>query len=388
MHMMEKLLNKSYCPLPFKEIYTDHDGNYKLCCHARITKKAVVNETLPFDWFFSDYLEDVRQKMIEGEILSECNKCTLMEKYGSSHRQKAISEHGLKSDVEKVRLKLRINGSACNLACYMCHPYNSSERRKEFKAIWGKNIDNYFLTKGDNDPSKIKFSMWDVPIKRNNWNDIVNNILDNIHLIDNIHMTGGEPLQLPRHWELVDKIPSEFAKNIKLTYDSNITKLNYKNHHILDLKDKFGDIFIGCSADHYGKKLEYMRYPIDHKVFEENLKFVAKNFRYSLNITVALLNINDLEEIVEYYNNLGITNIYYGVLTVPRILSIRNVSDKHKKIFNEKYSHSKYHLILSELNKPIYNKNWYDVFSDYMNKLYGYRNLDWESTFDVKSYCS
>ena len=101
-------MNKSYCPLPFKEIYTDHDGNYKLCCHARITKKAVVNETLPFDWFFSDYLEDVRQKMLEGEILSECNKCTLMEKYGSSHRQKAISEHGLKSDVEKVRLKLRI----------------------------------------------------------------------------------------------------------------------------------------------------------------------------------------------------------------------------------------------------------------------------------------
>ena len=40
------------------------------------------------------------------------------------------------------------------------------------------------------------------------------------------------------------------------------------------LKDKFGYIFIGCSADHYGKKLEYMRYPIDHKVFEENLKFV------------------------------------------------------------------------------------------------------------------
>tara|TARA_B100001057_G_scaffold69151_1_gene62919 strand:+ start:313 stop:1506 length:1194 start_codon:yes stop_codon:yes gene_type:complete len=381
-------LGKTYCPLPFKEIYADNDGNYKLCCHANMRQSFKVQDMLPFDWFFSEYMEEVRQKMMEGGYLHECKKCMLLEESDKvSHRHTAIRSHGVRSTVEDVRLKLRINGSACNLACYMCHPYNSSERRKEFKAIWGKETDTYFA-KYDNNRDKIKFTLWDRPVKRNTWNDIVDNILANIHLISNIHMTGGEPLQLPRHWELVNKIPDEHAKNIKLTYDSNITQLNYKNQHILDLKSRFKRIFVGCSADHYGRKLEYIRYPIDYKQFEENLKFVIENFSYSLNITVALLNINEIDKIVEYYKDIGVKNIHYGIVTVPRILSIRNVSSKYKAIFNEKYSHKRYDLIRSELNKPIYSSNWYEVFCDYMDKLYAYRNLDWRSEFDVESYRS
>ena len=27
--------NKSYCSMPFKEIYGDNAGRYKLCCHAK-----------------------------------------------------------------------------------------------------------------------------------------------------------------------------------------------------------------------------------------------------------------------------------------------------------------------------------------------------------------
>ena len=164
--------------------------------------------------------------------------------------------------------------------------------------------------------------------------------------------------------------------------------IHYKNNHILDLKDRFKKIFVGCSADHYGRKLEFIRYPIDYKQFEENLKCVIENFSYSLNITVALLNIGEIDKIVKYYQNLGAERIYLGMVTVPRILSIRNVSDKYKQIFNEKYSDRKYDLIRSELNKPIFSNNWYEVFCDYMDKLYNYRNLDWRSMFDVESYRS
>ena len=115
---------------------------------------------------------------------------------------------------------------------------------------------------------------------------------------------------------------------------------------------------------------------------------MIENFSYSLNITVALLNIGEIDKIVKYYQNLGAERIYLGMVTVPRILSIRNVSDKYKQIFNEKYSDRKYDLIRSELNKPIFSNNWYEVFCDYMDKLYNYRNLDWRSMFDVESYRS
>ena len=34
--------NKSYCAMPFKEIYGDNAGRYKLCCHAK-----------PSDWKYT-----------------------------------------------------------------------------------------------------------------------------------------------------------------------------------------------------------------------------------------------------------------------------------------------------------------------------------------------
>ena len=49
--------NKSYCPMPFKEIYADNAGRYKFCCHANIhpsTIKYTTSNTTPFKYFFPD----------------------------------------------------------------------------------------------------------------------------------------------------------------------------------------------------------------------------------------------------------------------------------------------------------------------------------------------
>ena len=381
---MREALNKSYCPLPFTEIYVSNAGEYKLCCHAWKTAGtfAMPEEVLPFDYFFSKEMEDIRDKLMQGEMLKDCNKCYEMESVGTdSYRLKAIRKHGLISDVRDVSLKLRINGSSCNLACYMCHPYNSSTRRKELREIWGDDFDIMF-----SDHNKIKFSSNPKSMKRDIWNDTIANINNHIHLVKEIHMTGGEPLQLPRHWEWIDSIPEEHKKHIELSYDSNITQLSYKNHHVLDLKNQFKKVHFGVSCDHFGEKLEYIRYPIDHKEFEENLKVIIENFSHSINVTVGLLNIDELDEIEEYYLKLGAKVDPIHIVSTPRALSIRNLPEHLKEKYRKKYP--QHQFVITELNKPKHTENWYEHMSEYMDKLYAHRGLDWRRVFDAESYRS
>ena len=221
--------NKSYCAMPFKEIYGDNAGRYRFCCQAKTyppTMKYTTLNTKPFKYFFSPEMDIVRNKMMSGEKIDACKICYKLEETGESYRTGKYSiKYGIDLEPNRIGLKLRIHGSYCNLSCYMCHPYNSSTRRNELKAVYGPTELENWMKYGT-----ISYQ----PVKHNQWNDIVKDILDNIHLIAYMNLTGGEPLQLPKHWEFLDLIPNEHAKHISLSYDTNLTELRYKNKSIFD----------------------------------------------------------------------------------------------------------------------------------------------------------
>ena len=60
-----------------------------------------------------------------------------------------------------------------------------------------------------------------------------------------MNITCGEPLLLPKHWELLDKIPDDHAKHITLSNDTNLSELRYKDKSIFDYVDKFKDLKLG-----------------------------------------------------------------------------------------------------------------------------------------------
>ena len=366
--------NKSYCSMPFKEIYGDNAGRYRFCCHASEYSpimKYTTSNTTPFKYFFSPEMDEVRNKMMSGEKIDACNVCyKLEENGGESYRTgKYKRRYGIDSEHNKLGLKLRIHGSFCNLSCYMCHPYNSSTRRNELKTIYG--------------PNELK--RWSVgyqPVKYKQWNDIVKDILDNIHLVANMNITGGEPLQLPKHWEFLDIIPKEHAKHITLTYDTNLTELKYKNYSIFNYVDKFENISLGVSCDHYGKKLEWMRYPINKKKFESNLK-EASSLIKQLNCTTSLLNILELNEIYNYYmDNFGKPTTFMNIVRSPKILSIRNLKLETKKMLLEKYKDNSYfNYIKSELISPIWDPD-NKKMKKYCDDLSKHRNFDWRKLWN------
>ena len=373
--------NKSYCPMPFKEIYADNAGRYKFCCHANIhpsTIKYTTSNTTPFKYFFSPEMDEVRNKMMTGEKIDACKVCyKLEERGGKSYRNdKYASKYGLDTEPNRIGLKLRIHGSYCNLSCYMCHPYNSSTRRNELKTIYGLN-ELKKMTAVDGNPN-VGYQ----PVKHKQWNDIVKDILDNIHLIAYMNLTGGEPLQLPKHWEFLDKIPNEHAKHISLSYDTNLTELKYKNYSIFDYVDKFEKIVLGISCDHYEKKLEWMRYPINRIKFESNIK-EASNLIKQLNCTVSLLNILELNKIYDYYmDNFGKPTTFMNIVTDPIMLSIRNLKLETKKMLLEKYKKlPDYSYIKSELLlKPV--DIGHKKMKKYCDDLSKHRNFNWRELWN------
>ena len=372
--------NKSYCPVAFHEIYVDSGGRYRLCCHARNDPNMIrfkEDKTLPFEYFLSDEMEDIRQKMFEGEKIPACATCYQMEEAsGTSYRIKSFGKHGYDPEVGKVTIKVRYLGNYCNLSCYMCHPYNSTTRQQELSKIFPyTNDDNYkrFIG-GELD------QIANVNVKYSDWHKYVDHLIENIHLVSKFQMMGGETLQLPKYWELLERIPDEHAKNITVGQSTNLTEIRYKNKSLLDLAEKFKRFHLGVSVDHYQDKLSYMRYPIDVSQFENNLAEISEYYpkiEFKLDCTISLLNIADVFEIRKYYMNkfnlrsrIDFDNIVRG----PKYLSIRNLPDHLKQKYVEMYSEQHPYIVAELVRDPVRPLS---DFMAYCDKLSLYRNLDW-----------
>ena len=271
-------------------------------------------------------MNEIREKMLNGEKNPLCITCYKHEEsVGHSHRTKLITDKLMPTEVGKISIKLRMYGNYCNLSCVMCHPHNSTTKANELK------------TSGLGD---IFWSLSN-PYGGNTykqWEETKKDILDHIHLIDEFHLTGGEPLLLPKHWELIMEISDDMAKNISLTYDTNFTSLKYRNHSIYDLVDKFKKVNFNVSCDHYKDKLSFIRYPIDVESFENNL-MEAKEHIGELSCTVFILNVADVIEIKNYYReNFDIKVKTPSTVHSPMILNVRHLPDDIKNSLIEKYS--------------------------------------------------
>lgn len=377
--------NKSFCPAAWHEIYADNVGRYRLCCHARPIKEFehmnfTEEKDLPFDYFLSEEMENIRQKMIEGETIPECKTCYQIENNndaGISYRSKMIDKHGLNTELNRINLKVRFFGNYCNLACYMCYPSNSTERAKELKEVFPKsNEEDYkkFISGGMKTQTAIN-------IKYSDWDNYFNHILENIDSIRSLQMMGGETLQLPKYWEMLDRIPKDKAKNIRVSAQTNLTEIRYKNFSVFNTAEKFENLHLGVSVDHYGDKLSFMRYPIDPQVFENNLQeIIDGGVKYSLDFTVSILNIDELDEIRKYYKdkfsinssvNLHVINVVRG----PSYLSIRNLPQRMKDKYLEKYHDLPY--VVAELREE--PNETFDKFIAYCDKLWLHRGgTDWK----------
>jgi len=339
----------SYCSALYNHVYSDAEGFYKFCCYSKVSPIHSTKMT-PFEWLSSNYIESARIKMLQGEKIPECAKCWNLEKNNhQSFRQTRFKSDSAKQlDVNHVEMKLRVFGNFCNLACYMCAPNNSSTREKQLQKT-------SFFERYNRGGEDYDFTLEECE-------KIIQDVIDNIEFVSKITFTGGEPLQLPRHHLFLEQIPDEYAKNITLVYQTNLTDLNHKGS-FLGRVERFKSVSFNISCDHYGEKLAYIRYPINVKKFENNLEIIAQSSHDAqISITASILNIEDIDEIIEYYqNNFGIKTVVGSAVEWPSDLCIKNHPNKNKIPYHTDF-------VQSLLDMPC-NKDEWNSAMDYLYEL-------------------
>jgi MoaA/NifB/PqqE/SkfB family radical SAM enzyme len=352
-----KLINKlpeknrnSYCPVPWREQMIESNGAIRLCCLAQDTVKnddgteANVSDNSLDEIWNNRYMQETRQKMLEGIPLDICTPCYEHEaNNGYSNRENELEEMMRsrgefpvdiivkeKPDYYDVRF-----GNLCNMKCITCGPQYSSEHYEEYIKIYEdlKVETNNNIIKVDQEMAKLgEYShvghvlttteMDEIKQNKGNYNwpendRVFNSILEQITTSDTkkLYITGGEPTLSAGNLKLLTAlVDNGQSKNITLWMNTNMTNVNEK---FWNLVAQFKHVNVMMSIDGIGDTFDYIRYPGQWKQIEKNISKLInfinnlapgsndpndhQKFELQLSPVIQLLNLLNLEDIIEYF---------------------------------------------------------------------------------------
>lgn len=263
--------------------------------------------------------KEMRKMMLEGTRPSECEYCWKVEDIGRDNISdrvyktmiykdsdvKRISEMSWDADVDLKTLEIAFD-RACNFACSYCNPAFSSSWVKDVKDNGpytniesdgrGHFIDtaNWAVRGGrdeENNPYVKAFWRW--------WNESLSTSLDEIRV------TGGEPLMHKSIWKLFDwfkenpESPMRFAMNSNLVpeKDSYINKLIEASFNVQNL-----EIYTSNEST-YGQS-EYIRDGMKYHQWKTNLVRILKESNVKKIHMMMTINSLCLESITDFMNEM------------------------------------------------------------------------------------
>jgi len=181
--------------------------------------------------------------------------------------------------------------NTCNLKCLYCGPH--------FSSAWDAENVRFGLPRFAKDPNleanKLKLFQW---LEKNRQHLTVFNIL------------GGEPLYQPELEQCLDFFEKHPAPELKLQIFTNLNaKLSFVQKIVTRVKqlvecDAIREFEITASLDCWGEPQEYVRYPMDLKVWEENFEYLLSQSWINLiiNSTLTPLTIKTFPDLVHKFN--------------------------------------------------------------------------------------
>lgn len=399
----------TFCPAPFMELHVSVGGSITPCCIYDESKELGNIEVNSIQEVFNgDKINKIREELISGVKHQGCSICWKNEEItGDSYRcthldtWKEAGELGYEQyqtngyiPIESIKkLDLRFDNK-CNLKCRICGPRFSTSLVKE-----AEELRDQFLIHSTQPAHSDAFH---TIVTEENFNELLN-ISSNV---EELYFAGGEPLLQDKHYEILQfLIDSKVSSNIRLQYNTNFTKLEYKGKSVLKMWREFKHVTCGASLDDSHKRGEYQRKGTTWvNIVKNRQKLIKeKNLTFHLSPTVSLFNVISLPLFIEEWIDLGYLNVtknaglHLNILDFPFEYNIKNLPQHYKnKIniiytsFTSKYSNdNKYTHILPELEKVVKVINssrevdistWYVALTKKLNAL---DNLRKESFLEV-----
>ena len=315
------LNHKTFCILPFVHTTIQTNGDIRLCCVSNeVSAHNIKTSTISEQWN-SDYLKDVREKILSGEELAECTACYKLENLNFiSNRQLKNVEYKVVQikhadkiikylNYDKLSAPIDVEvqcTNLCNLKCLMCDERDSSTIMTENKK----------LKIEQSNQSEFEWNAEAIDQIRKLFQDSTNRL---------INLRGGEPFMVPQIKEiLMSSVNNGTAKHIKLHITTNCTKFDKS---WIDILSNFKEVRMMCSLDAIGELSEYARYGSNWQTIQNNISLMRKipNINIVVNAVVQNITLLGLSALIEWcqqeklYVRLVIlqTPIHYRIDVLP-----------------------------------------------------------------------
>jgi radical SAM protein with 4Fe4S-binding SPASM domain len=400
--MMDK--KDTICAIPWMHLNFEPNGKVVPCCltsHHNYFAGDLKTQSIEEIWN-SKNMKSLRKQMINGDRPKICDTCWKKEDVtGVSGRHyhnrdfpgviKKIPditlEDGTCTEMDLKYWDFRFS-NLCNYKCRSCGPRYSSAWVPDAKKL------------GYTDQEKV----WNIGSIEDKTNiDFLEDQIDNVK---RIYFAGGEPLLMPEHWQILDKLVEKKRFDVKLSYNTNCSTLVYGKKNIIDYWSQWqlGKLEVWPSLDEIGERAELIRSGTVWAKLEENLKELAKHDNIILRpgMTIGAWNVRRLPQIITYLTELGVirrhpvihdyinyNNFFINLLDHPKHYHVsilpddyRNDTVKELKAFildhNKKYNtdiSSIFTQIFHELDQP-FNLEAAKKFVQVSGQVDGLRNED------------
>jgi len=404
MSMLKKVIpiSSTVCAVPWMHLNFEPSGKVITCCltssfqaHLGDLKSQSIEEI-----WNSDKQKSIRKDMIEGKEPGVCSKCFDRERVtGESGRvyhnrdfpeviesiPDITLEDGTCTTMDLKYWDFRFS-NICNFKCRSCGPRYSSAWVPDAKKLGYTDQEKVWTIDNIDDKTNYDF------------------LEDQIDTVKRIYFAGGEPLLMPEHWQILDMLVEKKRFDVKLSYNTNCSVLEYNKKNIIDYWNQWqsGKLEIWPSIDEIGERAELIRSGTVWSTVDSNLKklVLIEKALIRPHITVAAWNVHRLPEIIEYFISVGVIsekwryqNFYLNLLEYPQYYNVQILSDEFKKAtitklqsfiedYNKKYNVDINYLFkytLHELEKP-HNESLARKFLSMTNSIDIVRN---EKLLDV-----
>jgi MoaA/NifB/PqqE/SkfB family radical SAM enzyme len=374
----EELLIKSdnFCMLPWMHLHAFPDGRAYPCCFA-LDKYPVgdLNKNSMEEVFNGKDMREMRLNMLSNKPSRQCGKCYDQEKSGFFSLRLSSNKHfghnigmidntqadGTADFVIKY-WDIRFS-NLCNFACRSCGTWFSSNWYEDHKKLTGKPPDHAKIMRVGRTAD-----------------DIWNQMLTQFDHVEQFYFAGGEPLIMEEHYKILKELDRRKMYHVRLIYNTNFSKLIFKDMDVLELWNKFDSVSVGASLDAMGPRAEYMRKGTVWADIEANRKRMQElcpHVDFYISATVGLINALHVVDFHRTWSEQGYIkpqDFNFNLLQFPFWQRIDLLPESIKHRIKEKYeSHIEWLKPQDHLTRAT---KGFESGLDYMMRRDNFKNIE------------
>ena len=284
-------MSDTYCPAPWHGGFFMFDRQSVCCRHDEVPGRS------PLKFLSSNHVQDVKQRLINGNLDSFCQQCQDGEKTSTGNLRQIymmVAEHNgiklnrdpaAKSVAEYAELRL---GNLCNFKCRMCGPLASNSIAAEIEQH--PELEEYYRLSDAN--------------RLNSGPEFLSDVLAMIPTLKKVQFTGGEPTLVPEVIDILDAMVERgYSHDIVINITTNTSVINPR---IIQRLPHFKTAQISMSLDAVGSVAEYIRYGTKWDRIVENvdtyIDLAQKHSNIGLHVGTAITaySIMEIDQLIEF----------------------------------------------------------------------------------------